>query len=56
MPFLVAYISESGGDQLGRGKLCKAFDNAHSFGVGSISCACGYEPLMELLRQRSATS
>lgn len=46
--FLVAYISESGVDQIGRGRLCRALDNAHSFGVGSISCACGYEPLMEL--------
>ncbi|MCM2370629.1 phospholipase D-like domain-containing protein [Aporhodopirellula aestuarii] len=46
--FLVAYISSSGVDQIGINRLCSVLENELSFGVGSMSCACGFKPLVDL--------
>jgi hypothetical protein len=46
--FLVAYISGGGVDSIGRHLLTLALRDARSFGIGSLSCSCGYEPLLRL--------
>ena len=46
--FLVAYISENGIKEIGINLLHNGLQSRLSFGIGSISCACGYEPLMSL--------
>ena len=51
--FLVAYISSSGITRIGVNRLCDVLENDLSFGVGSISCVCGFEPLMELQQNLS---
>ncbi len=48
--FLVAYVSKNGLDAIGRTPLLKALRNPDSFGVSSLTCACGYEPLLALQR------
>ena len=48
--FLVAYISESGLQTLNRAALVQSLRHEQSFGVGSLSCACGYTPLLKLQR------
>lgn len=46
--FLVAYISDAGINAIGRRLLVDALGKAGSFGVGSLSCSCGFEPLLGL--------
>src|SRR4051812_29269515 len=46
--FLVAYISWEGLDSIGKSALANALQAPQSFGVGSLSCSCGYEPLLHL--------
>ena len=46
--FLVAYVSQGGLTRIGRPLLAKALQDPRSFGVASISCACSYEPLLNL--------
>lgn len=46
--FLVAYISASGLQSIGMQNLARVLTNPDSFGVGSLSCACGYQPLLLL--------
>ena len=49
--FLVAYVSEEGLNSLGRDPLIHALRDDYSFGVSSLTCACGYEPLLGLQDQ-----
>jgi hypothetical protein len=49
--FLVAYISGSGIDSIGRHLLKRVLGEPRSFGVGSLSCSCGYKPLLQLQRE-----
>ena len=46
--FLVAYISLEGLDSIGRHLLTRALRDDRSFGVGSLSCSCGYDALLRL--------
>lgn len=46
--FLVAYISGEGMESIGRHLLTRGLRDARSFGIGSLSCSCGYEPLLRL--------
>jgi len=46
--FLVAYISKDGMESIGRHLLTRALRDNRSFGVASLSCSCGYEPLLRL--------
>lgn len=46
--FMVAYISQDGLNTINRPLLHKVLRDPRSFGVGSISCACSYEPLLNL--------
>ncbi|HYW96924.1 MAG TPA: hypothetical protein VE870_15115 [Bacteroidales bacterium] len=46
--FLVAYVSLEGLDSIGRHLLSKALRDERSFGVSSLTCSCGYEPLLKL--------
>src|SRR5439155_337709 len=46
--FLIAYISESGIDSLGHERLARALRDPRSFGTASLSCVCGFEPLLSL--------
>lgn len=46
--FLVAYISNQGMDSIGRHLLNRALRDDRSFGVGSLTCSCRYEPLLRL--------
>ena len=48
--FLVAYISADGLNALDRPALLAALRNDQSFGVSSLTCACGYLPLLQLQR------
>ena len=43
--FLVAYISDDGLKSIGRPDLIRVLRHEDSFGIGSLSCACGYEPV-----------
>jgi hypothetical protein len=49
--FLVAYISDGGIASIGRHLLTRALRDPRSFGVGSLTCSCGYEPLLKLQRE-----
>lgn len=49
--FLVAYISPGGIESIGRHLLTRALRDDRSFGVGSLSCSCGYDPLIHLQRE-----
>ncbi len=46
--FLVAYISTEGADSIGRHLQNRALRDGRSFGVGSLTCSCGFEPLLRL--------
>lgn len=46
--FLVAYISGEGIDSIGRHLLTRGLRDDRSFGIGSLSCSCGYKPLLRL--------
>lgn len=46
--FLVAYVSEAGIDTIGRQLLADALSKAGSFGISSLSCSCGFDPLIDL--------
>jgi hypothetical protein len=46
--FLVAYISHDGLHSIGRDLLLAALRDSRSFGVSSLTCAFGYEPLLRL--------
>ncbi|WP_153556671.1 phospholipase D-like domain-containing protein [Roseimaritima sediminicola] len=46
--FLVAYISDNGLNRIGRLGLLRMLHHENSFGVGSMSCSCGFEPLLQL--------
>ena len=48
--FLVGYISADGLNSLDRLALVAALRNDQSFGVSSLTCACGYSPLLQLQR------
>jgi hypothetical protein len=50
--FLVAYVSEQGLASLGH-RLSVALRTSESFGVSSLSCICGYQPLVRLQAQLS---
>lgn len=51
--FLVAYISKEGTDSVGRHLLSRVLRHDLSFGVGSLTCSCGYEPLLRLQSELS---
>ncbi len=46
--FLVAYVSSSGIHAVGTEQLARALRDPRSFGIASLSCVCGYEPLLDL--------
>ena len=46
--FLVAYVSLEGLDSIGRHLLSRALRDERSFGVSSLTCSCGYAPLLKL--------
>ena len=46
--FVVAYVSEPGLESIGMELLAQALKNPHSFGVASLSCSCGFQPLLKL--------
>src|SRR5262249_6084442 len=46
--FLVAFVSSRGIDALGTERLARALRDPRSFGVASLSCLFGYEPLLDL--------
>jgi hypothetical protein len=46
--FLVAYVSIEGLESINTGPLAHAFRDPRSFGVSSLSCSCGFEPLLWL--------
>jgi hypothetical protein len=46
--FAMAYISQDGLNALGMERLRRALLHSNSFGVATLSCGCGYEPLMQL--------
>ena len=52
--FLVAYISGEGLGAIGRHLLSRGLGDERSFGVGSLTCSCGYEPLLRLQSEISA--
>lgn len=49
--FLVAYISGEGVKSIGRHLLIPALRDDRSFGIGSLSCSCRFEPLLQLQRE-----
>lgn len=46
--FLVAYISSEGMESVGRHLLNRALRDSRSFGVASLTCSCGFDPLLRL--------
>ncbi len=46
--FVVAYVSESGITSIGDELLVSALQQPESFGLASLSCACGFAPLVGL--------
>lgn len=46
--FLVAYVSGEGMDSIGRHLLNRALRDQRSFGVASLTCSCGFDPLLRL--------
>src|SRR5947209_20466719 len=46
--FLIAYVSGDGMDSIGRHLLNRALRDQRSFGVASLSCSCGFDPLLRL--------
>ena len=53
--FLVAYVSDAGLNVLGSPEIATALDQLGSFGVSSMSCICGFEPLLNLQNRLSST-
>ena len=51
--FLIAYVSLGGLESIGPQLLARALHHPLSFGVASLSCSCGYEPLLRLQRDLS---
>lgn len=45
--FLVAYVSDEGLQRIGKSILSRALRDSRSFGVASLSCSCGFEPLTD---------
>ncbi|MEX1028265.1 MAG: hypothetical protein WD049_09720 [Candidatus Paceibacterota bacterium] len=46
--FLIAFISNDGMESIGRHLLNRVLRDDRSFGLGSLSCSCGYEPLLRM--------
>ncbi len=46
--FLVGYVSADGLNAINRNLLVRALRDERSFGVSSLTCACGYTPLLNL--------
>lgn len=46
--FLVAYVSGDGMESIGRHLLNRALRDQRSFGVASLTCSCGFDPLLRL--------
>src|SRR5438046_715159 len=46
--FLIGYVSSEGINSIGRHLLLQALTDARSFGMSSLTCSCGYEPLIGL--------
>jgi hypothetical protein len=46
--FLVAYVSTDGTNSIGRHLLNRVLRDGRSFGVASLACSCGFEPLLRL--------
>jgi hypothetical protein len=46
--FFIAYVSAGGLDAIGHKRLARALQDPRSFGVASLSCSCGYKPLLSL--------
>ncbi|QDS97686.1 phospholipase D-like domain-containing protein [Adhaeretor mobilis] len=46
--FLVAYVSNAGICTIGRPLLVDAMSKTGSFGISSLSCSCGFDPLLDL--------
>ncbi len=53
--FLVAYVSLEGLEKVGRHLLNRALRDERSFGIASLSCSCGYEPLLKLQSELPAS-
>src|SRR2546423_589936 len=53
--FLMAYVSLDGLDSIGRHLLTSVLRDPRSFGVASLTCSCGYEPLLKLQRELGGT-
>ncbi len=51
--FIVAYVSEAGVTSIGRNLLVAALRDSRSFGVSSLTCTFGYEPLLRLQESMS---
>lgn len=49
--FSVAYISDAGLNSIGTHRLAKVLRHEKSFGVASLTCANGYDPLYDLQQQ-----
>ena len=54
--FLVAYISKGGLQAINRPALVQALRHKQSFGISSLTCACGYQPLLKLQRDVGETN
>jgi hypothetical protein len=54
--FLVAYVSGEGVNSIGRHLLTRALRDERSFGVASLSCTCGHEPLLRLQEELGETA
>ncbi len=52
--FSVAYVSDAGIRSIGRNALLRVLSDEDSFGVSSMSCSCGYHPLLNLQRELSS--
>lgn len=52
--FGIAYFSTGGLNAIGQNLLARALCGEESFGVSSMSCACGYQPLLSLSREVAA--
>src|SRR5262245_10061194 len=46
--FFVAYVSSEVIDAIGRSDLIRVLLEDRSFGVSSLTCSCGYQPLLTL--------
>jgi hypothetical protein len=46
--FLVAYVSNEGVKSIGRHLLNRVLRDQRSFGVASLTCSCGFDPLLQM--------